>query len=177
MLKGWCKRIVTRKAGVSTGVSDTYYFDPIGTRFRSIKSVCKHLEKLPEFNAIEFKAAIKSLPIVTVAPPREGNQVGSAYLKSVLSGKDQFAQTPNEILVYIKERFGFDTIFDPCPASPEINGLTIPWSESTINYVNPPFNQCHEWLHKAVNEHSQGKDIVMLLPQRSSPRFVESYKC
>lgn len=82
--------------------------------------------------------------------------------------RDQFAQTPDSLLVHLEERFGkFD--FDPCPVGPQFNGLEVEWG--TRNYVNPPFDQLKSWLLKAIVEWRKGKEVVFLMPIRIHTRY------
>lgn len=79
--------------------------------------------------------------------------------------------TPPEVYGPLDKEFKFT--FDPCPyPKPEdFDGLTCDWGQS--NYVNPPFGSIiHEgkkkgptaWARKAIKEHQQGKDVVLVYP-------------
>ena len=82
--------------------------------------------------------------------------------------------TPPELYAKLAAEFGpFD--FDPCPNPvPEgFNGLETQWGQSS--YVNPPFRR-HDgvdgrgptaFVHKAIEEHQQGRGSVLLLPVQS----------
>jgi hypothetical protein len=68
--------------------------------------------------------------------------------------------------------FHFD--FDPCPYPRPFgfDGLTSSWGNS--NYCNPPFLMADEmyqrgmtaFVHKAIEEHKQGKTVVLILPTK-----------
>jgi hypothetical protein len=79
--------------------------------------------------------------------------------------------TPPDLYARLDARFAFD--FDPCPyPKPEgFNGLATPWGRSS--YVNPPFGSvlvdgkkkgATAWARKAIEEHKQGKRVVLVHP-------------
>jgi hypothetical protein len=79
--------------------------------------------------------------------------------------------TPPDLYARLNARFSFD--FDPCPfPKPEgFNGLAVPWGRSS--YVNPPFGSvlvdgkkkgATAWARKAIEEHKQGKRVVLVHP-------------
>jgi len=81
----------------------------------------------------------------------------------------QYWLTPPDRYAALNHEFAFD--FDPCPypRPADFNGLTVPWGKS--NYVNPPFRKedghtgsMTAFVHKAIAEHKQGKQVVMILP-------------
>ena len=81
--------------------------------------------------------------------------------------------TPPELYQKLDAEFHFD--FDPCPC-PRPNGynsLALSWGK--MNYVNPPFRR-HDgvnglgptaFVHKAIAEHKDGSDSVLVLPVQS----------
>lgn len=78
-------------------------------------------------------------------------------------------KTPDYILNPLKKEFSFD--FDPCPANPVIDGLTIEWGQR--NFINPPYRkQLKEaFIRKAFEESEKGKLCVMLLPVSTSTKI------
>jgi len=79
--------------------------------------------------------------------------------------------TPPNLYAKLDAEFGFT--FDPCPYPlPEgFDGLSREWGAS--NYVNPPFGSIRHfgkkkgmtaWVRKALDEHAQGKRVVMVYP-------------
>ena len=79
--------------------------------------------------------------------------------------------TPPDLYAELDAEFQFD--FDPCPypKPPEFDGLTATWGLSS--YVNPPFGAVlyngvkkgpTAWARKAIEEHQQGKRVVMVYP-------------
>jgi site-specific DNA-methyltransferase (adenine-specific) len=79
--------------------------------------------------------------------------------------------TPEWLYAELDKEFGFD--FDPCPlygASSGVDGLTIPWGQST--FVNPPYGRAiGHWTAKAKKEAGGGKTVVMLIPSRTDTKW------
>lgn len=96
----------------------------------------------------------------------------SSWKRLVVSGEDQFAQTP---MVFYKELLkayypvqARKQVFDPCPVSPTFDGLSVPWHQH--NFCNPPFNAIPLWYSKALAEAAANDaHTVMLLPFRGTP--------
>lgn len=82
------------------------------------------------------------------------------------STTDQFAETPDDFYNRLNEQFGpFN--YDPCPASPQFDGLADSCVWGTNCYVNPPFNNLKRWLIKAIAEWNQkSSSIIFLMPVR-----------
>ena len=72
-------------------------------------------------------------------------------------------KTPKEVYAALDSEFHFD--FDPCPPSPQFDGLLIDWGKR--NFVNPPYSELKKWCAKAYGEHIKGKLVVMLIPSRT----------
>jgi hypothetical protein len=70
--------------------------------------------------------------------------------------------TPPDLMAKLEAEFHFD--FDPCPyPQPDgFDGLVVPWGQS--NYVNPPFKGPTKWIRKALAEHAEGKQVVLVFP-------------
>jgi hypothetical protein len=60
-------------------------------------------------------------------------------------------------------------IFDPCPANPQQDGLSIKWK--AWNFVNPPFREASKWIRKAHDEEKE-KATVVLVPVRTSANWM-----
>lgn len=63
--------------------------------------------------------------------------------------------------------------FDPCPLNknPEVDGLSLSWKDKT--YVNPPYSNPLPWVKKAIQEHRQGKRIVLLLKHDHTTKWFK----
>jgi hypothetical protein len=90
---------------------------------------------------------------------------------------NQKAQTPDWLKKWVSVTFG--KYFDPCPANPGFDGLSIPWK--TINYVNPPFDDIGSWMDKASCELKKGKTSIFLVPFRAHTNYflrnVSNIRC
>lgn len=53
------------------------------------------------------------------------------------------------------------------------NGLAQPWFGKV--FVNPPYNQCKQWLEKCVKEKDNCERIVVLIPARTDTKFFHDY--
>jgi len=83
----------------------------------------------------------------------------------LLSAKDQVAQTPDSMKLYLRERFG--EMRDMAPVSHTVDSLAPETEWAPRNYVNPPFNKIGDWLAKAVEQHlARGCATVFLVPLR-----------
>ena len=51
------------------------------------------------------------------------------------------------------------------------NALLNYWYKS--NYVNPPYSNIGPWVDKAIEQHRQGKTIVMLIPSDTSVKWFK----
>ena len=81
-------------------------------------------------------------------------------------------KTPKAFYEKLNEEFIFD--FDPCPPSPQFDGLEIEWGK--CNFVNPPYgNIIAKWLEKAVEEQNNGKTSVFLIPSRTDTRWWHNF--
>jgi hypothetical protein len=92
------------------------------------------------------------------------------------SKSDQLAQTPQELMNFIKNKFnkGMD-LFDPAPVNWDIekhgDGLKIPWKR--VNYINPPFSDARKWLEKGVEESKKRNLSIFLLPCRFHTTYFQ----
>ena len=73
------------------------------------------------------------------------------------SSIDQNAETPAELMQLIMQTF--QLTWDPCPPNYTVDGLTRQWVPGA--FVNPPFKESKQWLHKAQSEKTYA---VFLLP-------------
>ena len=94
--------------------------------------------------------------------------------------------TPVAFYNQLDEEFHFD--FDPCPAEPTFDGLSISWGKRC--YINPPYGKAiRMWLEKALSEIEVGNTEVavfllpactdvkwfheVVLPKASEVRFIK----
>lgn len=100
-------------------------------------------------------------------------EITTNYDKLIWSDNDQKAQTPSEVWDCLHKEFG-KQLFDPCPLNPKWDGLNIPWKK--LNYVNPPYNKCKEWMKKAVHEMKVNKcKSICLIPCRSHTNWFHEF--
>lgn len=91
---------------------------------------------------------------------------------SVTEGRDQSARTTQPVYELARRLAGVPagaTVFDPCPADPALDGLSVGWKD--WNYVNPPFREAGRWVEKGLAEAEQGRSSFFLLPLRASRRW------
>ncbi len=85
--------------------------------------------------------------------------------KGVFSKQSDLWKTPSNIYKHFME----DGYFDPCPANPTFDGLSIQWKKK--NFVNPPYSQIMKWLDKAFAERERENYSVFLLPARTDTKW------
>lgn len=95
----------------------------------------------------------------------------SAFQQSQWKGKDQFAETPSEVMLALVEEFGL--LNDVCPRDPQVDGLKVEWQRK--NYMNPPYSKMEEWLTKAIEQWKMEKTIVALIPARTNCNWFHNY--
>jgi len=68
--------------------------------------------------------------------------------------------------------------FDPCPYMSVFDGLEIEWGEK--NFVNPPYSKIKEFVDKAIEEHKNHREVVLLIPARTDTQYFKklvNYGC
>jgi hypothetical protein len=81
-------------------------------------------------------------------------------------------KTPAATYDALNGEFNFD--FDPCPATPSFDGLSVEWGN--VNFVNPPYGrEIRKWIAKGYAEHKKGKTVVFLIPSRTCSRWWHDY--
>ncbi len=159
---GWTSEQQTRRGGVNAGAVTTAYRSPSGKRFRSLVAVNRHLVSLGQPEVEHWRRV-------------DGNTCRNLPGR-VFSGNDQYAQTPEEVKVWVRAQLGADfgsDFFDVCPANPTFDGLAVDWHAR--NYCNPPYNNVEPWLAKAFEEHARGNSTMFLLPSRTSPMWFHRH--
>lgn len=53
------------------------------------------------------------------------------------------------------------------------DGLKENWY--SLNWCNPPFNECSKWIKKAYEEQQKGNETMMLLPVRTETKYWHDY--
>lgn len=82
----------------------------------------------------------------------------------------QTARTPPHFLARLTAmHFEGRRPFDPCPPDYQVDGLLSEWEAES--FVNPPFNALPAWIDKCVEQASQGKHVVLLMPARVSTKY------
>ena len=128
----------------------------IGEELIQIKKRLPHGEWLPWIKA-EFSWTARHAQYLMAA----GRGVGRNTQSKI--DTRHFWLTPPEKLAEIYRVFNID--FDCCPyPRPEgFDALAIPsWGQR--NYVNPPFDNIHPFVKKAIEEYWKGKMSVIVLP-------------
>ena len=69
---------------------------------------------------------------------------------------------------YIYEQAMAKGMHDPCPLHSETDGLKIEWGKD--NFVNPPYSQLKAWVEKSIEEHKNGKGVILLIPARTDTK-------
>lgn len=100
--------------------------------------------------------------------------------KALLTSKSQQWQTPEVVLDLVRQVGPI--VLDPASCdsnptnalafyTPDDDGLNKPWSTNGINYVNPPYKYCKDWVRKMVAERLRGCDIIALIPARTDTKY------
>lgn len=55
----------------------------------------------------------------------------------------------------------------------ETDGLSADWY--SLNWCNPPFNECQKWIKKAFTEQENGRETVMLIPVRTETKYWHDF--
>ena len=81
-------------------------------------------------------------------------------------------KTPKALYEQLDKEFHFD--FDPCPANPKFDGLSVSWGGS--NFCNPSYGrEIGKWIKKGFEEWQKGKVVVFLIPSRTDTSYWHSY--
>ena len=88
------------------------------------------------------------------------------------SGYDAW-MTPPEVLDPLKEEFG--ELFDPCPANPTFDGLSIDWPTNQVCFVNPPYSRLADWCAKCAEQWRRGCTVILLIPPRTCASYFHDH--
>jgi len=98
---------------------------------------------------------------------------------SLFGSKDQYAQTPPDILQKIADQFNNGkSMYDPCPVNPTKDGLEEEtWGKGGCVYMNPPYKYARKWLKKAIEQvsNSHCSKVVALLPARTNTNWFHKH--
>jgi site-specific DNA-methyltransferase (adenine-specific) len=82
--------------------------------------------------------------------------------------------TPQWLFEALNKEFGFT--LDPCTDGTNSkcknffsifdSGLLKDWGTETV-FMNPPYSQCYDWMHKAYGASRDGATVVCLVPSRT----------
>ena len=103
-------------------------------------------------------------------------RVNTSFYKSIVTGKDQCARTPDGMFDMFECLFGYkkEEWFDVCPPLPSVDGLNAQWKSPA--FCNPPFKDMRLWFDKAVHEQRiHGVFTLMLLPFRTAARYMHHH--
>lgn len=70
---------------------------------------------------------------------------------------NDYYQTPPYLWGVVHEVFFLEDVFDPCPANPDFDGLSVSWGD--FAYINPPFSQYKHWVEHGLQQ--RGEQIWM----------------
>lgn len=112
--------------------------------------------------------------------------------KALFTSNKEEWWSPSKVMSLVYRFFGHEGIdIDPCsnssdPSEANISarthfskaddGLSLEWNGTV--YMNPPYGrEVSKWVNKAISEFDKyGKDIVMLLPNRSETKWFKPLK-
>lgn len=105
--------------------------------------------------------------------------------EALYTSNSQLWETPDSVLDLVR-KVG-PIALDPCSTrknptqarkvyTPDEDGLSKPWNVvAGLNYVNPPYRYCKEWIVKAVAESARGCEIIALVPARTDTRYWQDW--
>ena len=88
-------------------------------------------------------------------------------------------ESPEGIVRKLDLEFGFDTDVAASDSNHlfknyftiQDDALSMEWGR--VNYVNPPYSNIGPWIGKAIEQHQEGKTIVMLVPSDTSVKWFK----
>ena len=97
----------------------------------------------------------------------------NAFRGVMWSKKDQYAQTPKEVLMPLIEEWGI--LNDVCPAEPQRDNLAEQAEWEKVSYCNPPYSAMDAWVNKIIQQWRKEKTIVLLCPARTNTNWWHDY--
>ena len=85
--------------------------------------------------------------------------------KVLFSKKSDNWATPNVMYEFYEK----NNYFDPCPLNSSFDGLEIEWKNK--NFVNPPYSKIKQFVDKAIMEHKNGNEVILLIPARTDTKY------
>lgn len=105
--------------------------------------------------------------------------------KALLSSVKMDWRTPKDFFQELDQEFHFgldaaatsENAKCRCFFTPEMNGLSLPWSGYGAVFCNPPYGrEIGKWVQKAYSEHVRGGvTIAMLIPARTDTSYFHDY--
>ena len=105
--------------------------------------------------------------------------------KALLSSVKMDWRTPKDFFQKLDQEFHFgldaaatsENAKCRCFFTPEMNGLSLPWSGYGAVFCNPPYGrEIGKWVQKAYSEHVRGGvTIAMLIPARTDTSYFHDY--
>jgi site-specific DNA-methyltransferase (adenine-specific) len=110
----------------------------------------------------------------------------SKSLKVHFSSQDQTWETPQDLFNKIDALHGpfewdacaslENTKVGGCFFDEEDDGLQQDWIRTATKFwVNPPYNNCKEWIKKAYDQSLQGCEVTCLIPARTDTKYFHDY--
>lgn len=100
----------------------------------------------------------------------------------MFSSKIQTYETPWDLFARLNLEFNFT--LDVCALphtskcslffTPETDGLSQDWSRH-VCWMNPPYDNCAQWMEKAHTEALKGAIVVCLIPARTDTKYFYNY--
>tara|TARA_Y100000034_G_C6869777_1_gene396893 strand:+ start:1057 stop:1557 length:501 start_codon:yes stop_codon:yes gene_type:complete len=110
---------------------------------------------------------------------KEQNKMGVHFS----SGSDEW-ETPQDFFDMLERRFGKFEL-DPCCTkenakcglffTKEDDGLTSHWEDYERIFVNPPYSKVSDWVKKCVEEATDERLVVMLVPARTDTKWFHEH--
>ena len=84
--------------------------------------------------------------------------------------------TPRWLIEELEQEYG--SLFDPCPAEPDFDGLEIDWPSTAAAFVNPPYTRgvIGLWVEKCYRENVRtGQPVILLIPPYTDTAYFHDW--